>query len=328
MKNFNLLSISIIAVFFLCISCNDEWKDEQFDHYVSIKAPLDSKGVTPIYVRYKPDGKVTYQLPLIVSGSTINESNLTVHLGLDPDTLAVLNQERFGTRTELFYKQLDSKYFSMPETADIYAESNIGLMPINFSLLGLDLVNKWLLPLTILDDPSYNYKANDRKNYKKALLRILPFNNYSGEYSATAYKVYFRGNEGEAIVPEYHTAYVVDENTVFFYAGLVDEDRLDRKYYKVFVKFNDDNAKTLTITTDNPDIHLNVKGTPNYTIEEEMDATLPYLKHVYVSINMEYDFVDYTSVPGFPLEYTVKGTLIMERKINIKIPDEDQAIEW
>ena len=51
------------------------------------------------------------------------------------------------------------------------------------------------------------------------MLRISPFNDYSGQYSATAYKVYFKGNEKEAIVPEYHTSYVIDDKTIFFYDG-------------------------------------------------------------------------------------------------------------
>jgi len=59
----------IMVAFFLFSSCNDEWKEEQYSHYVSFKAPLNDKGVTQIYVRYKTDGEVTYQLPLIVSGS-------------------------------------------------------------------------------------------------------------------------------------------------------------------------------------------------------------------------------------------------------------------
>lgn len=41
---------------------------------------------------------------------------------------------------------------------------------------------------------------------------------------------------------------------------------------------------------------------------------------------MEFD--DVTSVPGTPIRYVVEGTVNMERKINIQIPDEDQAIEW
>ena len=75
---------------------------------VSFKAPVNAQGVTPIYIRYKPEGKVTYQLPLIVSGSTMNSKDLNVHVGLDLDTLDVLNVEHFGSRKELFFKPLEN----------------------------------------------------------------------------------------------------------------------------------------------------------------------------------------------------------------------------
>ena len=105
----------IIVAFFSFSSCNDEWKEEQYSHYVSFKAPLNDKGVTQINVRYKAEGKVTYQLPLIVSGSTTNNSNLTVHVAFDPDTLQTLNYERFQNRTDFYYKELESRFYSMPE---------------------------------------------------------------------------------------------------------------------------------------------------------------------------------------------------------------------
>ena len=316
----------------LCTSCNDEWEKEQYVHWVSFKAPLNEQGVTSVYVRYKSEGKATYQLPLIVSGSLVNEKDLTVHVGLDTDTLKVLNPERFGSRTELFYKVLDSKFYNFSETVTIPAGQSTALLPIDFSLNNLDMVDKWMLPVTILHDSSYDYDANLRRHYRKALLRIYPFNDYSGEYSATQYKVYFKGNENEAIVPESHTAYVVDDKTVFFYAGLVDEERLDRKHYKIFFEFTDEmidlETNKLNIYTDNDQIELNVKGQPSYSVEEKMDDVLPYLKHIYVTLSLEYEYKDYTSVPGYTIDYIVKGTLIMERKINTQIPDEDQAIEW
>ena len=60
-----------------------------------------------------------------------------------------------------------------------------------------------------------------------------------------------------------------------------------------------------------------------------MDVSLPYLKHKTITIeNFKYEFDDVTSVPGTPISYTGEGTVNMERKINIQIPDEDQAIEW
>ena len=98
MKNI-YITLAVMTTLMFCVSCNDEWKDEQFKQLVSFKAPINSQGVTTIYIRYKPDGKVTYQLPLIVSGSTDNNNNLAVHVTEDPDTLTVLNQERFSTRT-------------------------------------------------------------------------------------------------------------------------------------------------------------------------------------------------------------------------------------
>ena len=99
MKLKNIL-LYLLPIAGLCSSCNDEWENEQFTHYISFKAPINSDGVSRINVRYRSgDEKTTFQLPVIVSGSTTNERNITVHVGLDTDTLEVLNQERFNNRT-------------------------------------------------------------------------------------------------------------------------------------------------------------------------------------------------------------------------------------
>ena len=103
-------------------SCNDEWKDEQYEKYISFKAPLNDNGVTAVYVpysRHNDDGSLTYgqagishyDLPIIVAGSTRNEKNLTIHVG-HSDTLNILNYERFGSPTyradivDLYYKDM------------------------------------------------------------------------------------------------------------------------------------------------------------------------------------------------------------------------------
>lgn len=328
MKNIYSL-LAILVALILCGSCNDEWKNEQYERYISFKAPIDGKGVTPIYIRYKVDGAVTYKLPLIVSGSTTNDQDVTVHVAVDPDTLQILNYERFQNRADLFYKELDAQYFTMPETVNIKRGENTSLLNIDFALKDLDLVNKWVLPLTIVDNPSYAYKAHPRKNYRKALLRIMPFNDYSGAYSSTTLNIYLKGSEDDAsIVQNTKQLYVSDETSVFFYAGTVDEDRTDRANYKIYVKF-DPKSNNLTFTADNPLIEFQLNKSPSYAIDEEMDATRPYLLHRYVTIrNIDYNYTDYTLIPNAKVEYTVRGTMILERKINTQIPDEDQAIEW
>ena len=110
MKLKNIL-LYLLPIAGLCSSCNDEWENEQFTHYISFKAPINSDGVSRINVRYRSGNeKTTFQLPIIVSGSTTNERNITVHVGLDTDTLKVLNQERFNNRTDLYYQVLPKTF--------------------------------------------------------------------------------------------------------------------------------------------------------------------------------------------------------------------------
>ncbi|MCS3126502.1 DUF4973 domain-containing protein [Bacteroides faecis] len=55
------------------------------------------------------EGRSNYQLPILVSGSTDNPSNVTVHVAHDADTLNILNYARYATRTELYYEGYGSR---------------------------------------------------------------------------------------------------------------------------------------------------------------------------------------------------------------------------
>ncbi|AYD47970.1 DUF4973 domain-containing protein [Arachidicoccus soli] len=311
------------------IACNKDWVTEQYQQYVSFKAPIDGDGVTPIHIRYKPDGLVNYELPVIVSGSTNNNRNLLVHMGVDADTLKLFNVLNFQNRTDLYYKELSQQYFTMPDTVSIQKGQNMDTATIGFTLKNIDLVDKWILPLTIESSPTNEYTPNPRRNYAKALLRIVPFNDYSGTYSGTSLKIYLKGEEnGAAIVKSTIETYVVDENTIFFYAGTVDENKTDRRDYKIYAHF-DQTKKEVTLSSDNPAINFQVNKVINYSVEDVPDELLPYLIHRYVTVNnIDYNFTDYTSVANASIDYTVRGSLIMERNINTQIPDEDQAIQW
>ena len=83
--------LMILATVTLSAACNNEWEDEQYEQYISFKSPIPAggEGVTDIYVRYKEDGKVTYRLPIVVSGSTTNTLDREVHIAVDKDTLAL-----------------------------------------------------------------------------------------------------------------------------------------------------------------------------------------------------------------------------------------------
>lgn len=338
--------LMIAASLLLSTACSDEWTDEQYDQFISIKAPVNSQGNTPIHIRYKENGKVTYQLPVIVSGSTMSEKDYDVRVSVDLDTLNQMNVARFSEREELYYLPLDEQRYSFPETVHISSGECVGLLNIDFDFskkngAELDLAEKWILPLTIADDPSSSYQPNMRKHYRKALLRIMPFNDFSGSYSTTSMKVYRYDDAenktvGDPMVDNNRTAYVVNENAVFFYAGLMDEELVKRSIYKIKATFvpDPDDAEKMSGTVDleafdsRIDLKIPENATITYTRSVVKDAILPYIEHHFVTIRLEYLFSDITSVASTPIRYKVVGTMLLERKINTQIPSEEQAIEW
>lgn len=314
-------------------ACNDEWKDELYSQMVSFKAPVGTDGVSEVYLRYTKNGEVEYNLPVIVSGSTESVKDILVRVEVDNDTLEVLNYGKFQYRTDLFYKQLHEQFFELPSSTVLIPKgSHIANYKIKFKFENLDLVERWVLPLTIKDDPSYT--SNYRKGWRKALLYIKPFNDYSGSYSSTAMNVYFDGEPGPAVMST-RTGWVVDEKSIFMYAGMIDENAEDRANYKIIVNFdegieNADGSKSgkLTVNATNNDINFELIGQPTYQIREIADATLPYLIRKYTTINISYKYNDITSTPTMPIRYRATGSMTLERRLNTLIPDEDQAIEW
>lgn len=332
MKNIYYLFLGMMAAI-CCSACNEEWEDEQYLQMASFKANVNDQGVTTTHVRFKPGGVVKFDLPIIMSGSTMSDRARTVHIGLDPDTLAQLNKEQYGQREELYFQQLESQYYSLPETIEMPAGECVTKLPIEFKLdETLDQADKWVLPLQILQDPSYNYQANYRKYYRRAMLYLLPFNDYSGTYDASQYKIYLADDTSTALTMESSRAYVVSDDEIFIYAGVRDIDYLDRKLYKIRIKFTDEvvdlQHKKLIISSDNPENNLTPVGVQSYSVAESRDALKPYLRRIFITLDLNYTFEDYTTIPGQAIKYRVEGSLSMERKLNELIPDEDQQIQW
>lgn len=353
MKHISILGVSLFAILMLTTSCNDEWKTEQYiGNYISFRAPLDGRlGVTEIHVPYtrnlydektgelispkfteEEDGGLgwsDYDLPVLVTGSQIGGKEFDVHFAADPDTLNQLNYERFQLRTDLYYADM-TPYATYPEHQVVTNSADATQLNIKFHLKGIDLVEKWVLPIQIKDNEDYSYISHPRKNYAKAMLRVFPFNDWSGDFSGTGLKIAIEGDEANASSVESVRFYVVDENTVFFYPGTIDENRKDRKYYKIYAEFDGSKSNgVLNIHCDNPNVKLVVNKQASYRIIEEKDAIKDYLIHRYLIINnLSYNFVDYTSLPGYEMPYSANGSLTQERLINSQEHDKQHAIMW
>lgn len=309
------------------ISCNDEWNSEQYVKYISFV----NSGYTDTHLNANaPGGVVHYTIPVEVSGSTINDHDITVTVEVDPDTLLQYNLATYFTRKDLYCLQLDEQYYSFPNgtTMVIPAGKDAGTLNIDFKIANLDLVNQYILPLKI--SATSDYIPSPKKDYKKTLMHIIPFNNFSGTYSAGAAPVTSAGIAVPVNVASREMRYVND-STVFFYAGLCDENARDRANYKIYAHFNADN--TITFTANNPNIQFTpiLQSTsfgvtsPRcvWTVKEEMDALQPYLLIRTITMDILYTYYDISN-SGYQVKYTVDGYYTLERRKNTQIPDENQ----
>ena len=347
MKHFYFYLFILCGALFIFTGCNDEWEDELYTRMVSIKAPINRDDVSIIYLKYKPDNEiVTYKLPVIVSGSKTNDIDYNVKIAVDNDTLNNLNFDKYTHRDDLYYRQLTEDFYDIPsQTCKIPAGSDIAYFDIDFSFSGIDLVEKWVLPLTILPDNSY--EMNTYKGRQKALLWVMPFNDYSGVYNAGSMYVYFGDNTTKYMTASTREARVVDENSIFFYAGITEELAENRGEFKIKCEFLDPEEVTeiddpnadedtklylkkgkLELSAENPDLEFEVLGQPTYEIKEEVDIDRPHIIKRFFTLTMDYKYKDTASSVNMDFPYYCSGTMLMQRNISTLIPDEDQAIYW
>jgi hypothetical protein len=310
----------VVQTFF---ACNDEWKDEQYEKYVSFVR----SGFVNIYLNYNSnDGVVKYKIPVEVSGSILNDRNIQVTIGIDPDTLQAMNVSRYYNREDLFFRLLEPQYYTMNSmTTTIPAGSDVGYIDISFKIGNLDLVEKYVLPLVITE--TSEYIPSPKKWYRRSLMRIVPFNDYSGTYSATGGRI-TEGNNDMPTSVDMREMRVVDQNSVFFYAGLTEEEARNRALYKVKAIFNPsaESPDEGTITLSAYEDAIGFTSTPAncyYTVETRMDDLQPYLQIKTITLFLKYSYDDISN-PNYKVRYNFDGSYVLERRRNTQIPDEDQ----
>lgn len=317
-----IVYLFIITAFCALSGCNKEWESELYEKKVSFV----KNGVVRVNAKYQTaGGLVSVKVPVVLSGTTENTEDIQVTIEIDRDTLGNLNFERFRYREDLFFRELpEANYSFKSKTTTIPAGSSQGYFELDLKLDGLDMINKYILPVKIISTSKNN--VSDRRWFSKSLMQIIPFNDFSGPYS-NAGLVWDRDvsqNNQTALTSTTRTAWMVDERTVFFFAGVVDEDALDRAKYKIVARFNEDS--TVSLSAPDPSINFSQQR-GSYTVSTRMDEVLPYLQKTYVTMNLEYWYSDITN-PAFPINYRFTGPLTLEKVRNIQIPEEDQQIEF
>lgn len=310
-----------LLVCVLLVACNDEWTKEQYINEVSFV----KNGVVRVNVKYDSEGGIVpFKIPIIMSGTSKNSDDVIVSVALDPDTLIDLNFDRFRYREDLYFLELDPSYYEFESMSTVIPKGkDIGSLDVNFKLDGIDLVDKYILPLTITETSKYG--VSTRKHFKKTLMHIVPFNDYSGRYSVAG-EVWQRDvpeNDQKPLTTPSREARVVDEHSIFFYAGVSEEESQDRSNYKVVASFNSEN-NTVSLMAENPAINFSQQE-GSFTVEKKMDEVLPYLQRTYITMYLKYEYDDIEN-PDYPIPYRFTGSMVLEKVKNILIPEEDQQV--
>lgn len=308
-----------LVILILGVACNKEWTEELYHKDVSFV----KSGVVPVYAKYKSQGGVvSVKVPVELSGTTENNEDIQVTIEIDKDTLPNLNFDRFRYRDDLYFHELPQANYSFKSLTTTIPKGSVkGYFDLDLKLEGLDMINKYILPVKIVSTSKNN--VNTRRWFSKSLMNIIPFNDYSGIYSNTGL-VWNRDVPSQiSLSVATRTAWVVNENTVFFFAGIIQEEAYDRAAYKILAQFNADS--TVTLSSPNPAIKFSQK-TGTYTVSTKMDEVQPYLQKTYITMNLEYWYSDITN-PTVPINYRFVGAMTLEKVKNIQIPEEDQQVQ-
>ena len=208
------------------------------------------------------------------------------------------------------------------------------LLHINLDFRNIDLSDRYVLPLTIVDNLADGCIRNPRKNYASAMLRILPYTDFTGIYQAAnvKFQVVTGGvTDDEPGALSTIQTYAVDQNKVFFYAGSFDETSQLRKNFKVFATFtptsHDGMSGTVKFECENPLMNFVQNQEASYVIIETPDEVQSYIMRRTVIVrDIDYVFDDYLTAPGSTITYNITGNMTMERKLNTQMPEEDQII--
>ena len=147
-----------ILLLLLCIpffiSCNDEWTEEQYEQYISFKAPLNDNGVTAIYVPYTRKDANGNPLTVTEVGSGVTDAldvNVTGIPGeATPDGNAItVNGAKFaptaGTTYVFRYTKVapvDEVQYTQAE-ADAYNAVLDGALPLSTTTLPAEKVDAY-----------------------------------------------------------------------------------------------------------------------------------------------------------------------------------------
>lgn len=185
-------------------SCDDSLADELFRKY----SYITHNGWQEYKLEVADDNTARLPIYFGVNGTSGNGNDIVVQIGLDPDTLAGYNKEKFKNQTNLYYKVLpescysfDAEQYTIPQ-GELKTGASI-LIDLNKIREVGSLYNDYVLPLEITSSVG---EPKGVKKYTTVLAHVGFINDFSGNYV------------GKGVVTQKGTSYKTEVTNCQLYA--------------------------------------------------------------------------------------------------------------
>ena len=282
-------------------SCSDDLDYELFTKYTYL---MDNGWQEEAEMKIEDDNTVGLSVYFGVNGTTANKKNITLTLGVDPDTLNSYNFDKYKNDTVAYYSLLPSDCYSFDKPSYTIPAGQVNSSAV--CMIDLEklrqhgIYDEYVLPLQITSSQG---EPVGPSAYTKALYLISLENEYSGTYSGngnmkqigTSYTTQVQGKH----------LYAISNDQCYIYAGNVDRSTEGGKRFLVNLRFNDD--MTVTMAAVHPEIKLKpISGTYKYKFTENTSDSRKLIRMT--TIELKYEYHDVSDIYQ-DVDYSYEATL-------------------
>lgn len=315
----------IILVYSSCLlllalattSCNDSLADELFRKY----SYITHNGWQEYNLEVAENNTARLPIYFGVNGTSGNGNDIVVRIGVDPDTLAGYNKEKFKSQTNLFYKLLPESCYSFD--ADQYTIPRGELKTGASILIDLDkirevgsLYNDYVLPLQITSSEG---EPKGDKRYTTVLAHIGFINDFSGNYVGKGVAT----QKGTSYNTEVNSCqlYAINNETCYIFVGEKDRSNTE-DYLHYVIELTKDAAGNLTVTPGEgtEGLDFNLRNVSMKRVYEMNYNDNRYYSQV-TTLEISYEYIDSTN-PLDPVGISFEGTFSMSKNVlRVDYPD-------
>ena len=231
------LIFCLFAAYFLT-GCENDYplKKEQYDKFIYLSRVERENEIYNNYVNYAYDRDTVY-FSVSASGTEPVGKNVTVTFKEVDEAISIYNNLNFSV-SDIRYKHLPEEVYEYP-LADITFNPNEyrALYPVYVYPEALHCDSLYMLPISIESVSAYTIREG---NDSVLLARIIPVNNYSGDYYMDA-TIYNLEAGASTLYTMYRTAVATNKNTIRIYHETA-ENSQHLQSNTMTITFNDDNT--------------------------------------------------------------------------------------